>query len=159
MQGQLGLHALHGTPRRQLQQARRALDELAGALGQAPDPLPYLHAVAGLQGALGEAQRQNRKLAAHSRAADSEASSASAAVLRCRELERELGELRREAAAKVALHPATLWVPQTRGGAAADCIMSATNRDGELQKRTCFERVSAAGRDERVEAACAGRGG
>ena len=37
---------------RQLQQTRRALDELAGALGQAPDPLPVLQAVEALQAAL-----------------------------------------------------------------------------------------------------------
>jgi hypothetical protein len=123
---------LLGVPRRQLQQAQRALGELAGALGQAPDPLPYLHAVAGLQGALAEAQRQNRKLAAHSRAADSEASSASSAVLRCRELERELGELRREAAAQVALHTAWLSVQRELSRAAAEQILRASTGNGQL---------------------------
>ena len=88
-------------PCRQLQLAQRTVSELAGALGQAPDPLPVLQAVGALQLSLADAQRQNRQLQGHMRAADSEASTASGAVLRCRELEREVAELRREAAAQV----------------------------------------------------------
>lgn len=87
--------------RRRAEQAEAALRELAGALGQAPDPTPFLEAIPGLQRALAEEQRQNRKLVAARDAADAEDGSAAGAVLRCRELERQLAELQAEAAGKV----------------------------------------------------------
>ena len=91
----------HRMYRRRAEQAEAALRELAGALGQAPDPTPFLEAIPGLQRALAEEQRQNRKLVAARDAADAEDGSAAGAVLRCRELERQLAELQAEAAGKV----------------------------------------------------------
>lgn len=86
---------------RRAERAEGALQELAGVLIQAPDPAPLLEAIPGLQRALADEQRLNRKLAAARDAADAEAGSAAGAVLRCRELERQVAELRAEAARKV----------------------------------------------------------
>ena len=102
----------------------KALSELAGVLGQAPDPQPYLHAIFPLQERVGELHRENRRLQLHGQAAESEASSASQAVSRGRELERENAELKAQLREKVLL-PApfrllqrTLW-QRTRW----DCLL------------------------------------
>ena len=76
------------------EQAAKAFSELAAVLGQAPDPQPFLDAIGPLQERISELQRENRRLQLHQQAAESEASSASQAVLRSRELERENAELK-----------------------------------------------------------------
>ena len=79
----------------------KSLSELAGVLGQAPDPQPYLNAISPMQERVGELQRENRRLQLHGQAAESEASSASQAVSRSRELERENTELKAQLREKV----------------------------------------------------------
>ncbi len=83
------------------EQAARAFAELAGILGQAPDPEPYLNAIGPLQERIGQLQRENRRLQLHGQAADSEASSASQAVVKNRELERENADLKAQLTDKV----------------------------------------------------------
>ena len=99
-----GHTAAEGGPHacRRAEQAEAALQELASTLSQAPDPAPLLVAIPALQRALADEQRQNRKLAAARDAADAEAGSAAGAMLRCRELERQVAELQAGAARKVA---------------------------------------------------------
>ncbi|KAK9906857.1 hypothetical protein WJX75_009234 [Coccomyxa subellipsoidea] len=81
---------------RRAQEATKAYCELAGVLSQAPDPVPFLHAISPLQKSLGELQRENKRLQLYGRAAESEASSASEAVLKNRELEKRVAELQAE---------------------------------------------------------------
>ena len=83
------------------EQAAKAFLELAAVLGQAPDPQPYLEAIGPLQERISELQRENRRLQVHRQAAESEATSASQAVLRSRELERENAELQAQLKKKV----------------------------------------------------------
>lgn len=79
----------------------KALSELAGVLGQAPDPQPYLNAISPMQERVSELHRENRRLQLHGQAAESEASSASQAVSRSRDLERENVELKTQLREKV----------------------------------------------------------
>ena len=81
--------------------ATKAFVELAAVLGQAPDPQPYLDAIGPLQDRVNELQRESRRLQVHRQAAESEASSASQAVLRSRELERENADLQAQLKQKV----------------------------------------------------------
>ncbi|EIE24379.1 hypothetical protein COCSUDRAFT_83683 [Coccomyxa subellipsoidea C-169] len=81
---------------RRAEEATKAYCELAGVLSQAPDPLPFLHALQPLQKSLAEVQRENKRLQLYGQAAESEASSASEAVLKNRELERQVAELQAE---------------------------------------------------------------
>ena len=83
------------------EQAAKAFSELAAVLGQAPDPQPYLDAIGPLHERISELQRENRRLQLHGQAAESEASSASQAVLRSRELERDNADLRAQLKRKV----------------------------------------------------------
>lgn len=86
---------------RRAQEATKAYCELAGVLSQAPDPVPFLHAISPLQKSLGELQRENKRLQLYGRAAESEASSASEAVSKNRELEKRVAELQTELKEKV----------------------------------------------------------
>ncbi len=86
---------------RRAEEATKAYCELAGVLSQAPDPLPFLHALQPLQKCLAEVQRENKRLQLYGQAAESEASSASEAVLKNRELERQVAELQAELKEKV----------------------------------------------------------
>lgn len=80
--------------------------ELAAILLQAPDPLPYLNYLGAMQKGISELQRENKRLLLHTKAAESEASSASEAVLKSRELERQVAKLQEELHAKVfSRHP------------------------------------------------------
>ena len=102
----------------------KALSELAGVLGQAPDPQPYLNAIYPMQERVGELHRENRRLQLHGQAAENEASSASQAVSRSRELERENAELKAQLREKVLIPTSfgllqqTLW-QKTR----YDCLL------------------------------------
>ena len=93
----------------------KALSELAGVLGQAPDPQPYLNAIYPMQERVGELHHENRRLQLHGQAAENEASSASQAVSRSRELERENAELKAQLREKVLIPTSfgllqqTLW--------------------------------------------------
>ncbi|BDA46198.1 probable protein CASP [Coccomyxa sp. Obi] len=86
---------------RRAEQAEKAYCELAGMLSQAPDPLPFLNSLLPLQKSLSELQKENKRLQLYSKAAESEASSASGVVLRNRDLEKRVAELEAELKEKV----------------------------------------------------------
>lgn len=92
---------------RRAQHAESAYFELAGVLSQAPDPVPYLHALVSTQKSLAELQRENKRLHLYGKAAESEASSASEAVLKNRELEKQVAELQAQLKEKV--HPLRIF--------------------------------------------------
>ena len=91
----------------------KGLSELAGVLGQAPDPLPYLNAISPMQERVGELHRENRRLQLHGQAAENEASSASQVVSRSRELERENAELKAQLREKVLIPTSSRLLQQT----------------------------------------------
>ena len=102
----------------------KALSELAGVLGQAPDPQPYLNALSPLQERISELHRENRRLQLHGQAAENEASSASQAVGRNRELERENAELKAQLREKVLIStPSGLLQPTLWHRAMWDCLL------------------------------------
>ena len=102
------------------EQAARAFAELAGILGQAPDPEPYLNAIGPLQERIGELQRENRRLQLHGQAAESEASSASQAVVKNRELESENADLKAQLDDKVHMCAPMCLYTLCRGSYASD---------------------------------------
>lgn len=105
-------------------EAAEAFSELARVLGQAPDPEPYLNAISPLQERVSDLQRENRRLQLHGQAAESEASSASQAVVRNRELERENAGLKAQLKEKVLI--IATWkhaMLQAHGGLEASILL------------------------------------
>ena len=88
---------------RRAEEAEKAYCELAGMLSQAPDPLPFLNSLLPLQKSLLELQKENKRLHLYSKAAESEASSASEVVLRNRDLEKRVADLEAQLEEKVCI--------------------------------------------------------